>query len=297
VYITLTELGIADAVWDELTIGHDSGFAQLIKDIETYVDKIDDAIDGLSAIKAEVEGLAGSAMIGTNNAALASVCTDARLGELDAGNIPGDIDTLKTYCDKIDHATDGLSAIKAEVEGLAGSAMIGTNNAALASVCTELRLAELDAANIPAVVDKILENQKEDWSWDCLDSAEWKSIAGTWATVTNTSQYFGEYLGNQGALNSEIAIPFYARSTAAITLNLRGITGNTFGILTVYVDENSQGTIDWYATFPPSENFNQIRTISITPARIGRNVLRLKMTTKHGDSSGYVLKISEMWLS
>ena len=39
--------------------------------------------------------------------------------------------------------------------------MRGTNSAALASVCTEARLAELDAANIPADVDAILADTNE----------------------------------------------------------------------------------------------------------------------------------------
>ena len=42
-----------------------------------------------------------------------------------------DKDAIITYVDKIDDATDGLTAIKAEVEGLAGAAMRGTDNAAL----------------------------------------------------------------------------------------------------------------------------------------------------------------------
>jgi len=40
-------------------------------------------------------------MVGTNDAALASVCTEARLAELAAANIPADIDTLKTKIDTI----------------------------------------------------------------------------------------------------------------------------------------------------------------------------------------------------
>jgi hypothetical protein len=49
-----------------------------------------------------------------------------------------------------------LSAIHADVTGLAGSAMRGTDNAALASVATEARLAELDAANLPTDLDAVL---------------------------------------------------------------------------------------------------------------------------------------------
>ena len=72
---------------------------------------------------------AAETMRGTDSAALASVCTEARLAELAAANLPADVDTL-------------LARITAAV--------------ALASVCTEGRLSELDAANVPANVDTLL---------------------------------------------------------------------------------------------------------------------------------------------
>ena len=118
---------------------HWDGSAEItVSEIEAYVDKIDDATDGLTAIKAEVEGLAGEAMRGTDSAALASVCTETRLSKLDAAvssrsshsasdvtggttvaaaesNIRGaDSDTLKTLSGQIDSASSeyrlGLSA-------------------------------------------------------------------------------------------------------------------------------------------------------------------------------------------
>lgn len=92
-------------------------------------------------------------MRGTDSAALASVCTEARLAELAAANLPADVDTLKGYCDKIDDATDGLTAIKGEVEGLAGEAMRGTDNAALASALTT-HDGKLDT--VDGIVDAIL---------------------------------------------------------------------------------------------------------------------------------------------
>jgi hypothetical protein len=76
--------------------------------------------------------------LSTGAVALASVCTEARLAELAAANLPADTD-----------------AILADVIGINGDAMRGTDSAALASVCTEARLAELDAANIPADIDAI----------------------------------------------------------------------------------------------------------------------------------------------
>lgn len=48
-----------------------------------------------------------------------------------------------------------LRAIHSDVTGLNGSAMRGTDNAALATVATEARLAELDAANLPADLDQV----------------------------------------------------------------------------------------------------------------------------------------------
>ena len=48
-----------------------------------------------------------------------------------------------------------IDAIAVDVAGLDGAAMRGTDSAALASVCTEGRLSELDAANIPANIDTI----------------------------------------------------------------------------------------------------------------------------------------------
>jgi hypothetical protein len=82
----------------------------------------------------------GTAMRGTDSAALASVCTEARLAELGAANLPADIDIL-------------LTRITAAV--------------ALASVCTEARLSELDAANLPSDLDAVLADTNElqtDWT-------------------------------------------------------------------------------------------------------------------------------------
>jgi len=65
-----------------------------------------------------------------------------------------------------DHAAS-IATIAVDVAGLDGAAMRGTESAALASVCTEGRLAELDAANLPADVDAILVDTAElqtDWA-------------------------------------------------------------------------------------------------------------------------------------
>ncbi|MBF8258367.1 MAG: hypothetical protein HW377_741, partial [Actinobacteria bacterium] len=122
---------VADAVWDEVVTGHDGAGkagAQLWTDID--------------AIAVDVAGLDGAAMRGTDSAALASVCTEGRLSELDA-----------ITAGKMAYVAD---VIAVDVAGLDGAAMRGTDSAALASVCTEGRLAELDAANLPTTTDSIL---------------------------------------------------------------------------------------------------------------------------------------------
>ena len=95
-----------------------------------------DLIDG-GRLDLLLDAIPTTAMRGTDSAALASVCTEGRLAELDAANLPTDIAAIPT------------------------TAMRGTDNAALASVCTEARLAELAAANLPTDIDAILADTNE----------------------------------------------------------------------------------------------------------------------------------------
>ena len=53
----------------------------------------------IEAIHADVTAIAGAAMRGTDDAALASIATETRLAELDGANLPADIDTIKALVD------------------------------------------------------------------------------------------------------------------------------------------------------------------------------------------------------
>lgn len=115
------------------TIEHDGFFeytdaggnvTEVQSDIKVEVDKI--------ALADAGAGAAGSMIEEIENRALASVCTEARLAELDAGNIPASVDAIPT------------------------TAMRGTDNGALAIVCSEGRLAELDGVNMPADLDIVV---------------------------------------------------------------------------------------------------------------------------------------------
>lgn len=114
-------------------------------------------------------------MRGTDNAALASVL--GALADAAAAGDPTSADTVMQYLKQLINVLVGttgvatfpaeaapannvslsevLRAIHADVTGLNGDVMRGTDSAALATVCTEARLAELDAANLPATTDNI----------------------------------------------------------------------------------------------------------------------------------------------
>ena len=141
------------------------------------------------------DGVDTSAMRGTDNASLAAVATEARLAELDQANMPADLDTLlgrvtaalfsgitslaqwlgliagKQVGDATartevratgagsgayDETADSQEAIRDTAP--LGTTMRGTDDAALASVATEARLAELDPANMPADLDTVITN-------------------------------------------------------------------------------------------------------------------------------------------
>ena len=156
-------------------------------------------------------------------------------------------------------------------------------------ICVRNGWLGLSWADADQVAD-ILANQHKRWNWNCLTD-EYMVIAGTWAVQTDTDQYLGEMLHNTShAQNDEIAIPFFAFSTDAVTLNCRCHTDTIGGIVTVYVDGVSQGTFNTLG----DATHNVIKTLSITPARAGLNVIRLKVTDGSFD---YDLKFSELWLS
>lgn len=142
-------------------------------------------------------------------------------------------------------------------------------------------------------ISTIIANQGKSWNWDCL-SGTYEVLDGTWVLSDNSTQYIGKNLRNSSAgLNDQIAIPFVAASVDPVTLNYRCMPNTHHGIITVYVEGVSQGTIDEYG----ASGHNVIKTLSITPARAGLNVFRLKVTGKNASSSGYLMVFSEIWLS
>lgn len=130
-----------DGIVDDILTDTGTTLDALITTIDTVVDGIqtdlNNVTDGLGALKAlidTVDGVADSILTDTGTTlpatlttisgyvdALETRLTAARAGYLDelaAANIPADVDTLKTYCDILDHATNGLANIKALIDAV-----------------------------------------------------------------------------------------------------------------------------------------------------------------------------------
>ena len=109
---------------------------------------LDNVTYGLAALLAAIAAVPTASEIQTEieeNAAslLDTIRDDLANGTDGLGALKILIDQANTYADLIDDGTNGLAAIKAEVEGLAGSAMVGTNNAATAASAARI-LCQLD---------------------------------------------------------------------------------------------------------------------------------------------------------
>lgn len=96
---------------------------------------------------------------------LCSWSIENRFVEVDVTKIGGSAQSatdLKDFADAgYDPATNKVEGVKTVDTTTANTDMRGTDSAALASVCTETRLAELAAANLPADVDAILADTNE----------------------------------------------------------------------------------------------------------------------------------------
>mgnify|MGYP001588246579 CR=1 FL=1 len=97
-------IGVPGAVWtDQVTAKLPTNYI-MGSSVQTAKD------DEIDTIAVDVAGLDGAVMRGTDNAALASVCTEVRLAELAAANLPADIDAIKGYVDDLETRLSALRA-------------------------------------------------------------------------------------------------------------------------------------------------------------------------------------------
>jgi hypothetical protein len=97
------------------------GVTQSATDLKDFADEgYDPATNKVQGVVLCDTTTTNTDMVGTDSAALASVCTEARLAELDAANLPSDVDDILTDTAVIGAAGAGLTAIPATVDWLDG---------------------------------------------------------------------------------------------------------------------------------------------------------------------------------
>jgi hypothetical protein len=118
-------------------------------------------------------------------------------------------------------------------------------------------------------------------------------VAGTWANYISGSQPWNGGIWNSSlAQNDELQFKFFSKS-GSYTFVIIVVTHTDQGIIDVSIDGTSQGTIDTYAA---ATAYGVMKTLAVTVATDGEHTLNLKVTDKHGSSSGYVLRASAWWL-
>jgi hypothetical protein len=169
-----TAAEVADAVCDEALAGHtDAGsLGKALADTET------DA----AAVKAVTDNLPDSGAL-NDLATLAARLTAARAGYLDelgSANLPADVDTLLTRVTAAVATAAALATVDTEVGQIKAVTDALPDSGALtslaqASVCTEGRLGELDAANLPADVAAVASSiaALNDLDASAIEAAVW----------------------------------------------------------------------------------------------------------------------------
>jgi len=161
----------------------------------------DPALDVVASVTAVGTTTTNSDMRGTDNAALAAtalstaIWTAARAGyldELNAPNIPADIDTL-------------LTRITAAV--------------ALASVCTEARLAELDVANLPADVAAVPTAAENVNEWETQSQTDPTGFHVNLQEIADTAQTAGDLAALINALQDLSAAQVNAEMVDVLTVD------------------------------------------------------------------------------
>jgi len=109
-------------------------------------------------------------------------------------------------------------------------------------------------------------------------------IQGTWAVEIHDVRVHNHVFNNSSlTINDEIEYDIFSVAGEK-TFELRCTTNIYGGIITIYLDDVSQGTIDlYYAT----DNYNDIKTLAVTVVGTKMHSLKLKVTGKNPSSNNY----------
>lgn len=133
----------------EVDVTHLGGGAQSGTDLKDFADAgYDPATNKVQGVVLTDTCTANTDMAGTDSAALASVCTEGRLAELDAANLPTDISTIDTVVDAIKAVTDLLPDAGALTT-------IGTDTARLTAVRAAVLTDWINGGRLDLILDII----------------------------------------------------------------------------------------------------------------------------------------------
>ena len=114
---------------------------------------------------------------------------------------------------------------------------------------------------------------------------------GTWGYLLSSLQvHFYYWRELNGLQNAEIDYKLYAKKGSK-TLTFLVVKGPSGGIMHIYLDGESQGTIDLYDA---DGLFNQIVSLGLTVQTTDAHILKIKMETKNPLSIGYYCNFT--WL-
>lgn len=120
--------------------------------------------------------------------------------------------------------------------------------------------------------------------------------SGTWYILTDAGQLLYGYLVNSldAQLGDEVEYKF-SHKAGSYTFCLLTILEYNRGIITVYVDDVSQGTMDLYSML---EVANTVATLPITITSDGEHTLKIEVTGRNSSnySPYYLVSISAWWL-
>ena len=144
-------------VWDsffasdklQVDLNQIGGDAQSATDLKDFADAgYDPATNKVEGVKLVDTTTTNTDMRGTENAALASVCTEARLAELDAANLPADIDAIPTTAMR---GTDGANTDKIGFS-LSVAGILAIWDQAVSALTTPGKIGKLLVDNIDAAI-------------------------------------------------------------------------------------------------------------------------------------------------
>lgn len=116
-------------------------------------------------------------------------------------------------------------------------------------------------------------------------------IQGTWIYWNAPDQaYQLVFFNSSQALNDELDFDIFAENGIKV-LQLLHVTTTTGAIVSVYLDDVLQGTIDFYTA---TGLYNQTYYFALNVVGTGKHSLRLKATSKHPSSSAYTMYLTHL---